>query len=87
MHFVRRVTYVSGYKLLLEFEDGIQKLVDLEPYLEGEVFEPLKEISYFQTASVNPDLDTIVWPNNADFSPDFLYEIGAVIKDRSLGQK
>jgi len=86
MHFVRKATCVSGYRLLLESEDGVQKLVDLEPHLDGEVFEPLKERSYFRTVSVNPDLDTIVWPNNADFSPDFLYEIGAVIKDESLGQ-
>ena len=84
MHFVRKVTHLSDYKLLLDFEDGTRKLVNLEPYLEGEVFEPLKDINYFKTVSVNPDLDTIVWKNNADFSPDFLYEIGGVSEDKSL---
>jgi len=76
MHFVRDVAYVSKYKLLLTFEDGVVKLVDLEPYLDGEIFEPLKDIDYFKTARVNPDIDTIVWDNDADISPDFLYEIG-----------
>lgn len=76
MHFVRDVSYASKYNLLLTFEDGVVKLVDLEPYLDGEIFEPLKDIDYFKTVRVNPDIDTIVWDNDADISPDFLYEIG-----------
>jgi len=87
MHFVKSVSYQSGYKLLLAFEDGVQKLVDLEPHLEGEVFEPLRDLNYFKTVSVNPDLDTIVWDNNADFSPDFLYEIGQVVGKRTALKK
>jgi len=80
MHFVRDVVYVSKYKLLLTFEDGVVKVVDLEPYLEGEIFEQLKDIDYFKTVRVHPDIDTIVWDNDADISPDFLYEIGLVQK-------
>lgn len=76
MHFVKDVAYVSEYKLLVTFEDGVVKLVDLEPYLDGDVFEPLNDIDYFKTVRVNPDIDTIVWDNDADLSPDFLYEIG-----------
>jgi hypothetical protein len=73
---VRKAKCVSGHRLLLAFEDGSTRLVDLEPYLSGEVFEPLKDVSYFKRVRVNRDLDTVVWPNEADFSPDFLYEIG-----------
>lgn len=76
MHFVKDVAYVSEYKLLLTFDDGVVKLVDLEPYLDGEIFEPLRDLEYFRTVRVNPDIDTIVWENGADVSPDFLYEIG-----------
>jgi hypothetical protein len=65
----------------LTFEDGVAKLVDLELYLDGEIFEPLKNIDYFKTVRVNPDIDTIVWDNNADLSPDFLYEVGVVKSD------
>lgn len=87
MHFVRNATYLSDYRLLLDFGDGVRRLVDLQPHLEGEIFEPLKDINYFKTVSVNPDLDTIVWQNNADFSPDFLYEISEVYADISLARK
>ena len=76
MHFVKDVKYLSEYKLLLSFEDGSLRQVDLEPHLSGEVFEPLKDINVFKSVHLNPELDTIVWDNGADMSPDFLYEIG-----------
>ena len=60
MHFVKDVKYISGYKLLLTFEDGSARLADLEPHLDGEIFEPLREIDYFKAARVNTELDTIV---------------------------
>jgi len=76
MHFVRGVRYVAGYELHLTFEDGSVRRVNLEPYLDGEIFEPLRDIEYFRTVRLNPELDTIVWDNGAGLSPDFLYEIG-----------
>ena len=86
MHFVKGVEYVSGYKLMLTFEDGSVRLADLEPHLYGEVFEPLREINNFKAASVNSELDTIVWGNGADMSPDFLYEIGVPIAETEVAR-
>ncbi len=82
MHFVTSVEYVSGYKLRLEFENGSVRLVDLAAELDGEVFEPLKDRRVFRTARLNPDLDTVVWSNGADMSPDFLYKIGQPVKGK-----
>ncbi len=76
MHWVTAVSHIGDYKLKLEFEKKEIKVVDLQKHLEGEIFEPLKDLSYFQEVTLNEDIDTIVWPNNADFSPDFLYDIG-----------
>lgn len=76
MHFVRNVKYLKNYKLRLTFEKNVIKIVDLKNHLDGEVFEPLKDLKYFQKVKINSDIDTIVWPNEADFSPDFLFEIG-----------
>ena len=75
MHFVKDAKYLSEYKLLLTFEDGSLRQVDLARHLDGEVFEPLRDISNFKSVHLNADLDTIVWNNGADMSPDFLYEI------------
>ena len=76
MHFVRNVKYLKNYKLRLTFEKNVIKIVDLKNHLDGEIFEPLKDLKYFQKVKINSDIDTIVWPNEADFSPDFLFEIG-----------
>jgi len=76
MHYVTDVSYLEDYKLRVFFEDGTSKVVDLRPYLDGPVFEPLKNPDFFRQVCVNPDIDTIVWPNVADVAPEFLYEIG-----------
>jgi hypothetical protein len=38
------------------------------------VFEPLKDVEYFKRFKVAPDLGTLVWPNGADFAPEFLHD-------------
>lgn len=76
MHWIKGASYLREYKLKLKFEDGRYKIVDLKHHLKGKIFEPLTDIDYFRRVRLNKDIDTIVWPNNADFSPDFLYEIG-----------
>jgi hypothetical protein len=76
MRWVTSVEYVTGYKLRVGFDDGSVKVVDLANHLDGEVFEPLKDLRLFQTARLNTDLDTVVWDNGADMAPEFLYEIG-----------
>ena len=72
--------YLSEYKVLLTLEDGSLRQVDLAPHLDGEVFEPLKEMSNFKSVHLNSDLDTIVWKNGANMFLDFLYEIGVPSK-------
>jgi hypothetical protein len=81
MHFVRDVEYLSDYKLRLKFEDGAVREVDLAAHLDGEVFEPLRDQDQFRTVRLNNELDTIVWDNGADMSPDFLYEIGVPVAE------
>jgi hypothetical protein len=76
VHYVTEASYAGGYRLKIWFEDDEVRIVDLAGHLDGPVFEPLKDPSFFERFTVNRDIDTVVWPNGADFSPDFLYEIG-----------
>jgi len=76
MHWIKDFDYLEDYKIKLVFENRKSKIVDLKNHLTGKVFRPLKKLSYFKKVALNRDIDTIVWPNNADFSPDFLYKIG-----------
>ena len=64
--------HVAGHTLWLRFDDGVEGEIDLSPEIHGEVFEPLKDVDYFRKFSVHPELRTIVWPNGADFAPEFL---------------
>lgn len=64
--------YVENHTIWLRFADGTEGEVDLKQELHGEVFEPLKEQEYFKAFMLHPELRTGVWPNGADFAPEFL---------------
>lgn len=68
------VDYMGEYKLRIKFSDGVTKLVDLKPYLTGEVFGELLDKSKFIQYGLTRV--TIEWANGADLAPEFLYEIG-----------
>ncbi|MBD2212944.1 DUF2442 domain-containing protein [Nostoc linckia FACHB-104] len=72
------VEYKEDYKLELEFNTGERKIVDLLPHLHGEVFEPLKDKKLFIKFGL--EWGTIVWENEADFAPEFLYDIGVDVE-------
>jgi len=77
---VTHVTYLKGYQLRLEFNDGKVKSLDLKDELYGEIFDPLRDLEFFRKVFVNPATGTIEWPNGADFAPEFLYEIGQEVR-------
>ena len=85
MHYVTVVRYDSGYALLLTFDDNTVRRADLEPHLDGEVFEPLRDPAHFRTAHLNKDIDTVVWDSGADMSPDFLFDGTAYVAPVELG--
>ena len=69
---VTGIKYISGYTLWLSFSDGAEGEVDLSDSLWGPVFKPLKDKKVFKQAVLSPVLHTAVWPNGADFAPEYL---------------
>ena len=71
---VAGVRVLSGFTIELDLKDGSHATLDLEPWIRGfdGMFEPLRDPAYF--ALVTVEAGTIVWPNEADFCPDVLYE-------------
>jgi Protein of unknown function (DUF2442) len=65
---------ISGFILRLKFRDGTEGDLDLAPELTGPMFEPLKDPEQFKLFRIHPEFHTLVWPNGADFAPEFLYE-------------
>ena len=68
------VSHVRDHVLYLRFSDGAEGEVDLSDELDGEIFVPLKSMEYFRKCDLDDELHTVVWPNGADFAPEFLYE-------------
>ncbi len=71
---VEQARYLHDYVIWLRFNNGAEGEVDLEPELEGEMFASLREKKKFRRFIVDPELETIVWENGADFAPEFLYD-------------
>jgi hypothetical protein len=72
----------GAYRVWLRFADSLEGEVDLAAYLEGEVFEPLRDPEYFKGFSVG-ETPTLTWPNGADFAPEFLHDLVARAAERS----
>ncbi len=65
--------HINAYSIELTFNNGEKLIVDLESYLKGEIFEPLRDLSQFKQFSIPHN--TIEWPNGADLAPEFLYDL------------
>lgn len=69
------VEVLDDHVVRLRFADGVEKTIDLEPYLHGHVFAEIRsDPTVFASVKVDPDAGTIVWPNGADLAPDVLYQ-------------
>ena len=65
---------VGDYTLRVEFEDGVDRTIDLEAVLEGELFGPLKDPRLFAQVELDPETHALIWPNGADFDPETLHD-------------
>lgn len=73
----RRVRVIKAaplkhFEMQLEFEDGTVKVINLEPFLRGPIFEPVRnDPEMFKDVRIEGG--TIAWANGADIDPDVLY--------------
>jgi hypothetical protein len=76
MSFLPTVVHAEhrgGFRLHIIFNDASENTIDFEAWLQGPLFEPLKDPQYFQRFFL--DGGTVVWPNGADIAPETLYEV------------
>ena len=77
MHPIYRVVsfnILAPFTLRIAFDDGTEQAVDFSPVLEGNLYGPLREISFFNQVRLDPEVHTLVWPNGADFDPATLHD-------------
>ncbi|MGD0898208.1 MAG: DUF2442 domain-containing protein [Thermoguttaceae bacterium] len=70
-HAVRSVVPLAGYRLLLTFDAGEQRVFDVNAYLDMGIFAALRDEPLFR--SVRVSFDTVEWSNGADICPEVLY--------------
>ena len=74
---VRYVKPLTGFTVHITFTDDTERDIDLEPYLWGPIFEPIRNApKMFASVFVEPIGQTLAWPNEADIAPETLYYDG-----------
>ena len=72
---VDTVEPLTNFSVRVKFSDGSQREIDLEPYLHGPIFEPIRDDpEMFRRIIV--DRGALAWPNDADIDTDTLYYNG-----------
>jgi hypothetical protein len=62
------------YTLEVVFDDKTTQVIDFQPILRGELYEPLRDLTLFNQVQIDPEVYTLVWPNGADFDPAALHD-------------
>lgn len=71
---VAHVEPLEGYHLRVRFASGEERDIDVERYLRGPVFEPIRnDRAVFEAVTVDEELGVVVWPNGADIDSAVLY--------------
>lgn len=69
---VKAVEPLENFRVRITFQNDVQKEIDLEKFLRGEIFEPIRrDLNMFRSVKVIGG--TIGWDNGADIDPDVLY--------------
>ena len=70
---VTKAEHLEGYRLIVWFNDGAVKIIDLTGYLHKPHLAPLKEYGRIRRFQI--DLGTIIWEDEIDIAPEYLYNI------------
>jgi len=76
MIWVVKAELKEDYKVFVEFNDGLNGIIDFYDKLKKDhrsIINELLDFELFKTVKI--DLDTLCWENGADFAPEYLYEL------------
>jgi len=85
IHLIKEIVSVDPFKLILRFNTGEVRLVDLTAKLNEWATNPqskfaaLKDFKNFRKVRLDENFDTLVWENGIDLCPDVLYDLSTAI--------
>lgn len=65
---------IGPYTLRVQFDDQTWQTIHFEPILCGMLYGPLRDLALFNQVRIDPEVQTLVWPNGADFDPATLHD-------------
>lgn len=71
---IKSFTAIDDFVLNIKFDDNSEQIVDFYPILSGELYGPLRDVNVFNQVRIDPEVNTLVWPNGADFDPETLHD-------------
>ena len=76
-HAIYKITSfrITGpYTLMIHFNDGASRAIDFRPVLAGPIYGALLDLDLFVKVKIDPEVQTLVWPNGVDFDPETLHD-------------
>lgn len=71
------------YRLKVVFDDGVSRTIDFLSVLAGPMYGALLDQGLFAGVKIDPEVNTLVWPNGADFDPETLHDWQENVKEFS----
>ncbi len=71
---VKDARYIGEYKILIKFSNGREGIADLAELINQDhrtIIAELKDQNTF--SNFKTDHDTVVWPNELDLAPEYLF--------------
>ena len=74
IYHVTEFEIIAPYTLRIKFNDNTEQIINFEPVLYGEIYSPLRDLAVFNQVRLDPEVRTLIWPNDADFDPADLHD-------------
>ena len=74
IYHVTAFEIVAPHTLRIQFDDHTEQTINFEPILRGEIYGPLRDLNMFNEVRLDPEVRTLIWPNDADFDPADLHD-------------
>jgi hypothetical protein len=85
MSRIVKASPLTDYALLLFFESGHVRLLDMKPYIErGGVWAEISDPEVFSQVKVQDDLGGLEWTGEIDFCPDTAFKASKPVPSKVL---
>jgi hypothetical protein len=72
MERVTKVRALPGFRLEMEFSDGLRGVLDYAGRLKGPVFDAIRDPAKFAEVGID-EFGAVCWPGGPDLAPDAMY--------------